>query len=488
MPDLPIVTRSPNLFVQGLILVLVPVLFQIVFVVLLTGLLKEAEHEVLEENRAKIAIASAHDLLHRFYQSGTALNLYRYTSDPEALSRHRQNEKGISAELASIEKLVRGHSAEMSSFRDLSKATDDASRILDQSFGMIEAGQANRMRYLGPEITECLRHLLNEVDHFVALLESGSARAPEEQARSRQAVVSFLYIGSLANLAMGLALVLYFSGGTVRRLKVLVENTGRLSRNETLLERVLGGDEIAHLDGVFHDMADSLSRAARHKRELMQMVSHDLKTPLSSVQIALSSLSDGIYGDLPGAALKEVRISEYNTNRLIYMIRDLLDIERIEAGRLELKRSSFAIAEFFRDAAMIVGAFAERRRIEIKHQETAASLDADRDRLMQVMVNLLSNAVKFSPKESTVVVEAEETMEWTEIRVIDQGPGVPAASLESIFERFSQLDGQSDEENDNEKGTGLGLSIARAIVEAHGGSIGVRNNDSDRGSTFWFRI
>ena len=159
---------------------------------------------------------------------------------------------------------------------------------------------------------------------------------PRAEARSRDFVIYCLTFGISLNVFLAISLALYFNRGTSRRLLILMDNTDRSSRNQALHTRIGGGDEIAHLDDVFHKMAEALAEAARRKAELVSMVSHDLRTPLTSVQASLTLLSEGVLGSLPARAHKEVTTAENNTTRLINLINDLLDIEKMEAGQLAI--------------------------------------------------------------------------------------------------------------------------------------------------------
>lgn len=264
-----------------------------------------------------------------------------------------------------------------------------------------------------------------------------------------------------------------------------MDNTERLSRSQKLHQRIGGGDEIAHLDSVFHNMADALAQAARRKQELVSMVSHDLRTPLTSVQASLTLLSEGVMGTLPVKAQKEVLNAETNTGRLINLINDLLDIEKMEAGQMRVERSLTDVQSIFQRSAEAVKAFADKQKVTVKIETTDLDVYADGDRMIQVVINLLSNAIKFSPEGSTVTLNAIPSPGgMVKMQVIDQGRGIPEEFKASVFERFQQVELADAKAK---KGTGLGLAICKALVEVHEGSIGVES-EQGKGSTFWFTI
>lgn len=469
------------MFAQGLFLVLVPVCFQIIFVIVLSAKLQEAERDVLKENHAKMLIATSQNLLSKFYQSGSFLHLYWRFQDESFIEQYKESISAIKQELRSLKRSA-DNPEERRAVDELAKNANTALESMNHYLKVAQSG--GRARDIGPEMQESLSNFFVETNHFVKVQKSQTARAPVERASSRQAVVMLLYLGSFLNVLIGIGLVFFFARGTVSRLQTLVENTRRLQRNDSLLQPVPGSDEIAQLDLVFHEMAQSLTEAARHKQELLQMVGHDLKTPLSSVQMTLSSLAEGTYGQLPEAAFKRVKMTEYNTTRLMHLIRDLLDIERLESGKLEMNQSEEAVRDFIAESIQAVQAYAENKQIQIECSHTDARVVADKARIIQVMVNLLANAIKFSPRQSTVKISVEESIANTEIRISDCGRGIPPGKLSSIFNRFEQV---QKEDSTTDHGTGLGLAIVRAIVEAHQGEIGVSSTEGE-GSTFWFRL
>jgi PAS domain S-box-containing protein len=222
----------------------------------------------------------------------------------------------------------------------------------------------------------------------------------------------------------------------------------------------------------------------RLKKEFVSTVSHELRTPLTSIRGSLTLLSVGAMGVLPEQAKKVLDIAERNTIRLIALINDILDIEKLESGKLDMVFETLTIGAVLERSSEAVKAFAEQNGIKLEIIPSSIQVYADGDRLVQVLVNLISNAVKFSPKGETVTVSVEETTNWLEVKVVDRGRGIPAKFKNLLFQRFQQV-----ESSDAKKkgGTGLGLAICKGIIEAHGGNIGV-DSEEGKGSCFWFRI
>jgi signal transduction histidine kinase len=216
------------------------------------------------------------------------------------------------------------------------------------------------------------------------------------------------------------------------------------------------------------------------------MVSHELRTPLTSVRSSLGLLALGTAGKLSEQAQKLVAIAERNTVRLVELINDILDLERLDSGRVQLSLTPVPLQPLLTRAVETVTPLAREKGVPL--EETARGPDitvmADEERVVQVLVNLLANAVKFSPHQGRVSILAEPDAEWATISVSDEGPGVPAEWRERIFEPFQQVEGSDSRAKG---GSGLGLAVCRAIVERHEGRIGVEPRDPS-GSRFWFTL
>jgi PAS domain S-box-containing protein len=223
----------------------------------------------------------------------------------------------------------------------------------------------------------------------------------------------------------------------------------------------------------------------RLKSEFVSTVSHELRTPLTSIRGSLGLLAAGVLGDLPPQVRDLVRLAERNAVRLTALINDILDFERLDNGRVEMQIADVDLQPLFEQSLESVRPVADQQRITLTCTPTPIRLRADADRIVQVLVNLLSNALKFSPAWSEIHVWAEQREDgWARIFVNDQGLGIPDGYHQRIFERFAQVE-TSDRRGKG--GTGLGLAICKAIVEHHGGRIGV-DSEPGKGSTFWFDL
>jgi PAS domain S-box-containing protein len=238
------------------------------------------------------------------------------------------------------------------------------------------------------------------------------------------------------------------------------------------------------LSTIMRDLSE-WKKLDRMKNEFVSTVSHELRTPLTSIRGALGLLEAGVTGELSDKGIDLVHVARENCERLIRLINDMLDLDKIEAGVLSLDVVDFAPADVVRATLDGIAGMAVVYGIRLEHEIAPTPvIRADRDRIVQVLTNLVSNAIKFSPTGSAVSVGVTATLERVRFAVENPGQGIPAADREKLFRRFQQLDGA---DNRQRGGTGLGLAIAKAIVEQHEGRIGFESEPGVR-TTFWFDL
>jgi PAS domain S-box-containing protein len=218
----------------------------------------------------------------------------------------------------------------------------------------------------------------------------------------------------------------------------------------------------------------------RMKDEFVSTVSHELRTPLTSIRGALGLLSSGLLGEISDKAANLMRIAVSNSDRLVRLINDILDLERMQSGRAPLNFRQCALNELAQQVVDAMQPMADAASIHLVLKVEPTLIEADSDRILQVITNLLSNAIKFSPPDSDVRVEVAPGEDGATLSVIDNGRGIPTDKLESIFDRFQQVDASDSRQKG---GTGLGLAICRTILQQHGGRIWAEQN-ADRGATF----
>lgn len=223
-----------------------------------------------------------------------------------------------------------------------------------------------------------------------------------------------------------------------------------------------------------------LQRMAQLKDEFITTVSHELRTPLTSIRGSLTLLAAGATGEIPPNGKKLVDIANQNCERLVRMIGDLLDIEKIESGNMQFVLTSQSLLPLLEQAIEATRGYASQYGVplELHGNAEGITIAADRDRLIQVIINLLSNAIKFSPPDAPIVLATSRIPGQVRVSVIDKGPGIPESFRSRIFQRFAQADSGDMR---SKGGSGLGLSICKNIVEQHRGRIGF--SDAPGGGT-----
>ena len=266
--------------------------------------------------------------------------------------------------------------------------------------------------------------------------------------------------------------------------KPTVTQEYRYSDGRTVLARENhtqdGGRIMVHTD------ITEIKRIDRLKDEFISMVSHELRTPLTSIRGSLDLLHADVTKNRPTDTERLVDIAKRNTDRLLLIVNDILDFQKIESGTVDYRLRQVELMPLVEKSIAANQAFADTYDVTFRMAEgvEAHYVNADVQRFDQVLTNLLSNAAKFSPRGSTVEVAVGRREGYSRISVHDYGPGIPPEFRDRVFERFAQA---SMTNARGASGTGLGLSIAKKIVEGMGGSIGFDTDDSG-GCTFYFDL
>ncbi|PSB09321.1 multi-sensor signal transduction histidine kinase [Pleurocapsa sp. CCALA 161] len=235
--------------------------------------------------------------------------------------------------------------------------------------------------------------------------------------------------------------------------------------------------------GLISDISDRKA-TEQMKDEFVSVVSHELRTPLTSIYGALKLIVTNPQSGLSQEDREMLNIAVTNTNRLVRLVNDILDLERIESGKVKMVKQPCEAADLVHEAIEVMQPMAKVENITLVAKPVSLTINVDRDHIQQTLTNLLSNAIKFSTPNSSVQVTVEDLECEVLFKVIDTGRGIPADILGSIFERFKQVDASDSRDKG---GTGLGLPICYKIIEEHGGRIWA-DSEFGKGSTFYFTL
>jgi signal transduction histidine kinase len=472
---------------KSLLLVGIPLVFELVFVGSLSWMLVQSEQQ---REQATIARElTAHADMAQTYLASLTFILTRYIGTHGAGATAGSTEDRIATVLVKLKK-------EFESLNHLAKGQPEQAALIGRLEGAIIEGVktfktannafAQNDWTLGLKQMALMKNTFTDSRFLVDQITNNADKftASGLESKTKLQMQNILRAGLALNILLAVGLAIYFNRGTTRRLLILMENTRRLVKHQPLSPPMPGGDEIARLDQVFHRMATDLEQAERAKQEYVAMISHDLRSPLTSIKFVLSMVATGNYGALSQAGLARVKGAESNAERLISLINTLLDLEKMEAGKLTMNMAEIALSDVFERACEAIFSLADQAGIIVEKPTKDMILPGDSTRLVQVLVNLLSNAIKFSPKGSVIKIELRDLAGSAEVRVIDQGRGIPESHRKAIFDRFQQVEESDARERG---GTGLGLAICKAIIEGHGGAIGIES-ELGKGSTFWFTL
>lgn len=336
------------------------------------------------------------------------------------------------------------------------------------------------------------------MDHALSMIHSG---------RTGLVTATVITIGLLM-----IILYVMMKELVLRPVKELKQSMADFSKGKITSAAVLRtGDELEDLCGSFNEMSKSLTEyhisledkvhmatkslegankrleeLNERKSDFIAQISHELRTPMTSIKGAMDYISSRIASMAPtdkdsGDIMEFLDVIRSNADRLIRLVNDTLDIERIEAGVFDLHLTQVYLLPLIKEVAISFQSIAGEKNITFRIESmTGIFVTADEDRIRQVLINFISNAIEFSPDNAEVKITVVETNETVTVSLTDEGPGMPAEVQEKIFDKFYTIG--------KRHGTGLGLAICKGIIEAHKGKINLLSNHGEKGCTFYFTI
>ena len=324
---------------------------------------------------------------------------------------------------------------------------------------------------LAPQFKTRIRNLVNlgflEIaDDYAKVLETDNTGALQEQ------TAQLLRLAVAISILIAAASSFYITTNLARRLRVTSINATRLGNKIPLIEHNNADDEIGRVDAALDHAAATISELDSNREEIVSMVSHDIRTPVSAIKLASQYLEEATeIGPEEKQAIFEI---EGNCDRILNISRDLIDLQRWEAGMLFMSEEECSLNNILTSALQSVKSICRKRGVDIIFKGAEITVIADPARLEQVLTNLLSNALKNSPVHSTVELSARKSTfdKRVSIMVADRGCGIDPAQIEHIFVKFRQT-----RSSDSRSGTGLGLTITKALVELNNGEIHCENRE-----------
>jgi signal transduction histidine kinase len=466
---------------KGLILLLIPAALQGFLLYQLYASFQEVDRLSRDEERISRAIAVEDQiisLMTEVLKAAWRSSKHKGETllDPETF-RTRMNE------LVAQEKTLMSDNLDILKLMELvSPLTDDVYQFLKTSDTQTaNVTDLQRVMTLGPRA-----HLLGLQQHVIDEVKSKALEKlqlkREETRASRARMETQIFFSAVAEIILTLALLVYFLRDVTERLKVLMLNAASVPSGKPLTMHVGGGDELAYLDDVLHQSSLELERAAQHRKTITEMVSHDLRSPLSAANLSLELLLRPDAFDSREEHDQRVQSIKRNLTRLTAFVEDLLAIDQFESGKLNLSLDTVDLQSLVQETIDSLSILSQEKKLTLKNHVTAQEVVADKIRVQQVLVNFISNAIKFSPVGGAIVVSAGRKPKSVTVLVADEGPGISESQQAQLFERFRQVGDPTFT-----KGYGLGLFICKVIIERHGGKLGVESQPG-KGSRFWFSL
>lgn len=581
---------------KSLLLVAVPLVFELVFISTLAIMLEQAENEARRLAWARQVVVASNDLMRSFIASVKDITepfLSGAETDMDSYNEHIQN---VHDDFKDLIRLNQSDAIAVGKLQKL-EAVSDQIIVLTKEFLALQR-EGRRREAIGKltglkELFASMESVSDEVTADAVRIEK---TLPQIQSAQRERTATILLAGLGINVFLAIYLGFAFNRHITSRLSALVENTRRFRAGQELKPAPTGQDELSVLDRTFRDMADALRIAAANQRtalseiktivqsmpvgllitdgdglvlevnqtlsglvqlptlevtgggahnlfslpafpelmekaagqvwqtelivadeaktvvpvevsmstatiggaerwlvviadataqrklermreEFLSMVTHDLRTPLASIQMFLEMVAMACYADVPEPYVGRAGLVQGETERLMSLVNNLLDFEKLNAGKMKLFFETRPSAELVDRAIIVVEEKAKTAGVQLVNDDCGAEVFGDADRLVQVLVNLLQNAIEHSPSGSMVTIKVNQTNQYTEFRVIDRGEGIARGMLPTLFDRL-----KFDEQTAAQRIT-FGLPLCKAIVDQHGGFIKAQSEEG-KGSTF----
>ncbi|HEY9871549.1 MAG TPA: HAMP domain-containing sensor histidine kinase [Candidatus Obscuribacterales bacterium] len=456
-----------TIYAKGLILICVPLLVEFACGMSVFSLQRYYEEKLAKERVAVEIIFHANEMWIDCTEIMFLKGYFNLFGGPELAFAERMTR--IKDEYALLKKLVANDASQTKSLELIHFYTQQALELSNKLEPVVSAQRpgSSKMKALlaDLDILAQAQHLVgrmaSEIEFFrePEFLHSPSA-VPEVEKST--ALVDRAVFGSLAaSTLVAILLFVYFIRSINQGVQTVVDNTERFKQGLELAPQTRGGDELAHVDAAFHEMADEIKEAQQTKQAIVSMISHDLRSPLTSVMGYLSNLREGAFGDASQDTLSGAARCERELERLIRLISDLLDLDKIEAGKFELRPRVIPVQQVIEGALSRVRESAEEKGIAVRSTGSTFDIYADPDRITQALANLLSTALRLSPAGSSVETRASRLDGHAEITIASSASTISQATLESLFDRYRLSDSELR----------LELPVSKEIVRLHGGMI-----------------
>ncbi|MBK9143290.1 MAG: CHASE3 domain-containing protein [Candidatus Melainabacteria bacterium] len=455
---------------KGLIVVSIPLLFEIFFVVVLMGLLEDATRHIRRQIRSQDKIVCVETMLKELADSTTTAIIYNVTRNEEILERNENSRRRLLIAAEKLDRLTKGDRDEQEA---CSRMRASSALWLRHQEDVINSPPRDRLSsFLNLQSS-------GQTEQLLIMRSEGSAKRIIDRERNlqtvepalrRQAIFKihlFLLFGLVVNITITALLAIYMARYLSARLDNVIANTFKLGARMPLNPPLRGEDEMAELDEALHASATELLEFEAFKEQLIGVVSHELRTPLTSISGTLTLLEAGAMGNFPDHAVAEVGRAQKSLSELIDLVNNMLLLERLEAGSQIVKQEELSLARLIETIIADREQAIEEKRLSINATISDITVAGDPELLPVALGSLLTASIARAPEDSAVDLAVAETVENIEVRISERGKPLRAEESSQFFTRFHCDAGASEV---------LSHSLIRAIVVAHGGSVAAQSD------------
>ncbi len=470
---------------KGLIVVSVPLIFQLAFVFQLTNLLSQARKEIsVQRNAMKVTI-----MVNEFLQDviamsnqGCGMRVYGEGVKNDLFVRYSAN---IRAALHDWLEIVEFERANPERVQEMCGALHKLERIMIRIGKSVidrpeqeDLSSLLRMKVRFKVVQHDVQSLGIYLDKFLEEERVNEKQSPEQLAKTRGNIEILTLTAVLASVLLSLAMGAVFSNGVSKRISLMTDNTIKFTSGQELNPPLTGSDELAEFDADFRTMVNKIKESLDFKQHLIAVVSHELRTPLTSIIGSLTLALNGVYGKLPAWGHEKVQLAHSNIAQVMRLVNDLLDIERLEAGKFPIEEKLIDLHECLRDAIGLSREIVPQIKVELLPENFSGQLKADPDLLAKALSKLIVYCAESQNESSEVKVEF---FNLNESYYLLKFPFVADPNKNAIvFDKVKMLESGGEEE----KGDELALAIAKTIFDMVGGKISVLKDESLGNSAF----
>lgn len=476
---------------QGLLFLVIPVACQLVTAGILASSVVSMEHAIQKELNAKRVLSICQDMRSTMLWNGVLMCNREVFGDEEVKNAKVNLVVVQQRRLDELKTLLKGDRESerlVETYRKMLMALGD---VVGDAEIDTRSGKASFSRFLVQDYEQRILFILHSLartdkaltDRFGPLADELQPRSREKREQVLIAVVVVILVNTVS------LFVMWFAWGNrfLSKILLLRENISKFAQGRCTLKPLDGNDELAEVDIAFRNMAEARWEAEERRQAIVSMVSHDLRSPLTSSGITLELLLETEGAEMKPVVYRKLRKLHSEMQRVVRLANSLLDVERIENGTLDLNQNFVDAVSLFDSTITAVSGLAEAKEIYLEetHECDFLNVFCDKERIVQILINFVSNAIKFAPPKSTVKLNATVNAEgYARLEVIDEGAGISESDRDRLFKKFSQLEQDVDIKA---QGTGLGLYLSRLLAEAHEGRIGCCNNPN-AGACFWIEL